>query len=318
MTIVLKHSTKITNNGIEVLTKGCPALEYIDLEDCCQLTDGALKSIGQYCRRLTYIDVSDTKVTDMGISDLTLGYPHLQSIFLHNCALLTRDSFSAIGSRCIRLKSLGVKGIITDACLTSLTAGCNPPQNHPINDWFILSDCTSHCHGLIAIDLGECKKLTGAGVEALAKCCPYLKTIDLIDCPNVTDNGLIALGQYCHRLTDLAIRNKIVTDRGIIALVQGCHELQVLSFTGSTLCADNTLFEIAQHCRGLKKIAIMDSKCVSIIGVSALARSCARLEIVELRKCALMRNSAWALEREFEPLKIFIYPIPSDYATRPV
>jgi hypothetical protein len=299
MTIVLKHSEKITDTGVAALTKGCPTLEYIDLQDCSQLTDSSLKSIGQYCSGLTYIDISSIKVTDIGICHLTLGCPHLQSVILHDCALLTEDSFSATGSRCHGVKTLRVKGVVNDACLTALTQGCSPAQSNPTNDWLILSDCTRHCHGLMVIDIGDCKKLKSAGVEAMAKGCPYSTSIDLINCPNVKDSALVALGQYCHPLLDIIVDNESITDHGITSLLRGCHELQVLTVTGSTLCSDTTLSEIAQHCRGLRKIFFRSSKCVSIIGVTALARSCARLEIVELRKCSLMKNFAWAVEIEF-------------------
>ena len=87
-----------------------------------------MAAIGESCRGLTSIDMScNSNMTDVGISNLTKGCIHLQSINIGGyCSQLTDASLSAIGESCRGLTSIDMSGNsnLADGGISSLAQGC--------------------------------------------------------------------------------------------------------------------------------------------------------------------------------------------------
>ena len=60
-----------------------------------------------------------------------------------------------------------------------------------------------HCPGLKSLNMGDCSKVTDAGVQTLAEHCPGLESLDLWGCSEVTDAGVHAVAEHCPGLKSL-------------------------------------------------------------------------------------------------------------------
>lgn len=69
ISINLNSLDTLTDQGIEVLTKGCTLLEDLSLHFCTRLTDAALKAIGQRCLNLRQLNLASCKkITSDGVA----------------------------------------------------------------------------------------------------------------------------------------------------------------------------------------------------------------------------------------------------------
>ena len=79
------------------------------------------------------------------------------------------------------------------------------------------------------VSLANCRLITDAAVESLAKHCPNLRSLHLAACTKVTDAGIQALVAGCSQLTSLHLTNfPKVTDEGLQAIAESCKQLTSL------------------------------------------------------------------------------------------
>ena len=63
----------------------------------------------------------------------------------------------------------------------------------------------TRCVGLVSLSLAACRRISDAGVEAVARMCPSLATLNLARCNMVTDQGMLALAENAHSLKALVM-----------------------------------------------------------------------------------------------------------------
>ena len=90
----------ITDKGIDILTRHCPMLSFMDLR-ACEITDATLFSISRHCKLLRTLDISwCIKVTDDGIRHLSplsgSACEHLEALRIIWCEKLTEAALSVI------------------------------------------------------------------------------------------------------------------------------------------------------------------------------------------------------------------------------
>jgi EIN3-binding F-box protein len=116
--------------------------------------------------------------------------------------------------------------------------------------------------------------VTDAGVSALARGCPALRSLSLWDVPQVTDAGLAEIAAECHALERLDITGcPLVTDKGLIAVAQGCPELKSLTIEACSGVANEGLKAIGRSCVKLQAVNIKNCAHVDDQGVSGLVCS---------------------------------------------
>ena len=96
------------------------------------------------------------------------------------------------------------------------------------DDWLRFVAQSGMFPRLTFINLYNCRKMTDAGVSALARGCPQLTSINLDRCNKMTDAGLSALARGCPQLTSIDLLGCYnITSAGKNALRQGCPQLTV-------------------------------------------------------------------------------------------
>ena len=148
----IANGRSITDDGIEFIAEGCPRLEVLDLSWCVRVTDWAVSKIAANMRNLRELGLSETRVTDLAISELAQGCSKLEAIHL---------------ARCAHISDIGVQNIIRHCSqrLTSLNlASC---QN--VSDVFV-EKLIEECPKLTCLDVSKlpCRPITGI-LERLTK-----------------------------------------------------------------------------------------------------------------------------------------------------
>lgn len=123
----IANGKHITDEGVAHIAKGCPKLEVLDLSWCVRVTDGAVSTIANNVPEIKDIGLSETKVTNVGLIDLTRGCSKLEAIHLARCIHVTDDGVDSIITHCSpRLKSLNLASCedVSDRSVERLIKEC--------------------------------------------------------------------------------------------------------------------------------------------------------------------------------------------------
>jgi EIN3-binding F-box protein len=126
--------------------------------------------------------------------------------------------------------------------------------------------------------------VTDAGISALARGCPELRSLTLWDVPQVTDAGLAEVAAECHSLERLDISGcPMITDKGLAAVAQGCPELKSLTIEGCSGVANEGLKAVGRFCAKLQAVSIKNCALVDDQGVSGLVCSATASSLTKVR-----------------------------------
>lgn len=162
--------TSLVDDGLLAIAMGCSRLEYINLNNCLDLTDKSLIMLAKQCKKL-------------------------KLLYISNCPLLTDKTLLALGQYSSALTSINIsKNLnISDEGIHSLVTGKKSKKigmSDDVNDISLLG-----CKLLEAIVLVGCINITEHGIFKLAKHCSGVLMLNVDGCPEITSNGLDALVQ---------------------------------------------------------------------------------------------------------------------------
>lgn len=101
--------TKITDQGLEHLTKYCPNLSVLDLDEASSVTDKGLKMLAAaYPNMLAFNVHHAEKITEEGLSAIAQSWPKLEWLDLSGCESIPQNSFIEL-MKCTNLKRLNLK-----------------------------------------------------------------------------------------------------------------------------------------------------------------------------------------------------------------
>lgn len=198
-----------------------------------------------------------------------LSLPHLRSLDVTSCKLLSGSCLAAVAARSPRLERLCFRGVgVDDTVLASLASSCpllavlefgsGNPFGGGIGGTFSSS-------GLLAVT-SSCKHLThlvaaGSGARVvdadLAACLPSarsLRTLDISGNTAVGNATLAALGAHCAHLTHLnAFRCGGITGAGLLSLLP-LPSLEVVDISHCLSVRLEDLSEFLLRCQPLKRL----------------------------------------------------------------
>lgn len=123
----IANGKNISDEGVSHIAKGCPKLEVLDLSWCVRVTDWAVSAIVSNVPDLREIGLSETRVTNTGIADLTRGCTKLDSIHLARCINISDAGVESIITYCgqrLRSLNLGSCQNVTDEFVERLMVEC--------------------------------------------------------------------------------------------------------------------------------------------------------------------------------------------------
>lgn len=136
----------------------------LSLYGCEDITDATLIHLTQHCRQLEQVDFGGCSITDMGLSILSLNFPHLKTIVLRKCANISDAGLLHLSRNLSKLVTLALSETsVSDSVLQALTV--NNPH-------------------LIELELTGCRLVTKAGVRHV------ISSIPGINCTNFWSNYL--------------------------------------------------------------------------------------------------------------------------------
>lgn len=123
----IANARNVSDEGIANIARGCTRLEVLDLSWCLRVTDCAISTIASNMRGLREVGLSETRVTDAGIAELTRWCTKLEALHLARCMNISNDGVKSIIKQCgPRITSLNLASCqnVTDDHVERLIAEC--------------------------------------------------------------------------------------------------------------------------------------------------------------------------------------------------
>ncbi|KAL9242442.1 hypothetical protein vseg_016436 [Gypsophila vaccaria] len=126
--------------------------------------------------------------------------------------------------------------------------------------------------------------VTNAGLSAIARGCPSLRSLSIWNVSTISDEGLMEIANECHMLEKLDLCHcPSITNKGLMAIAEGCPNLVALSIESCPNIGNDGLQAIAQGCPKVESISIKDCPFVGDQAVASLLSSVAALSKVKLQ-----------------------------------
>lgn len=151
----------------------------------------------------------------------------------------------------------------------------------------------SSAHHLQDVRLPGCNQVDDLSVTEIAKNCPKLKHIDLRACGLVSDAGIIEIAKRCSGLVHINIGriegSARVSDRSLEHLA-ALTQVSTLGLAGCGI-TDRGVGVLAKYRAGtLERLSLNNCAKITHGAVSALARHCPGLAVLEVKDCVLIRD----------------------------
>ena len=297
-------SQRITHEGISRLTRGCPALEDVDISGHKILPEAIsmLPKLRALCTQSSKDMCEDSLVA------LADGCPLLQSADLSLCYNLNVAGVSALGRGCHQLRSICLRGscgsywidtpLNMDAGISVLAEGC--PDLRQIYlprgvTHYAVTSLIFFCPKLQFISFGDSDWLADESLVALSSGSTELQVFEYtVQCQfhrgrkvyaaasEITDEGISALVQNCRGLLRIHLGNSILNGTGF--KFARCR-LQILNMESAPQLTDSGLSDIAHGCPDLHTVVFGLCEHLTDEGLSSLALGCPLMQNITLSMC---------------------------------
>jgi hypothetical protein len=298
--------TGVTDEMVAEFAANNPEVRRLDLSDCPDLTDAAMKAVATQCTQICAIDlrgaegISLTAMMDATSSCAGLVLAQIQTERTHlgmATACITDSPFSerldlrgltmnpgewkgVLQQVSIKMLALRPGQLLLDDAALAFQQAWFADACDWITDRFLLA--TNFSSGLTSVDFTKSANLTDVGVRRLAAQCPQLQSVNLQQCDKVTDAGAQSLAQ-CPQLQSVNLQGcDKLTDAGVQGLAQ-CPQLQSVNLRRCGKVTDAGVESLAQ-CPQLQSVNLSYCDKVTDAGVQRLAQ-CPLLQSVELTQC---------------------------------
>jgi len=275
--------TRLSDAGLAVIARTCPALTWLDIRACKLVTNTGLSQVVARCSLLQHLDISGCSL----VSSLVPGLqPHsrpqvrerlshglaLTHLDLTDCTRLDDQSLRLIleASRDIEFLYLRRCSNLTDLAIKMVSAYC-----------FVLRE----------LSISDCDQITDLSLQELARLGPKLRYLSAAKCYRLTDLGVTAVAKHCYKLRYLNIRGcEAVSDSSLQALATNCSKLRSLD-VGKCDVTDAGLEVVARKIPALRKLSVRGCEMVSDRGVEAVAQHCTNLHLLNIQDCQVGLNT---------------------------
>ncbi|KAK9065817.1 hypothetical protein SSX86_015218 [Deinandra increscens subsp. villosa] len=199
----LNGCQKISDCGIEAITKASPSLKIFSIYWNVRVTDVGISHLVDNCKHIVDLNLSGCKgISDKSLQMISECYQHLESLDITRCIKITDGGLQHIMLKCSGLQSLNLYALssFTDEAYKKLSL-------------------LTH---LRFLDLCGAQNLSDEGLFSIGKC-KNIRTLNLTWCVRITDVGVIAIAQGCTSLEFLSLFGIVgVTDKCLEALSKSC------------------------------------------------------------------------------------------------
>ncbi|KAG6409488.1 hypothetical protein SASPL_127528 [Salvia splendens] len=129
--------------------------------------------------------------------------------------------------------------------------------------------------GKLSIRGNSCtRRLTDAGLKAVSRGCPSLRTLSLWNVSSVGDEGLSAIATGCRSLEKIDLSHcPAITDKAMIAVAMNCPNLRSVTVESCAYIGDESLKALGRYCPNLESITLKNCALVGDQGIAGLFSS---------------------------------------------
>lgn len=123
----IANARNVTDDGVAHVTRGCPRIEVLDLSWCSRVTDWSILKIAHSSPHLRDLRLSETRVTDVGLSEVARCCKRVDVLHLARCMYVTSTGIGGIITHCgDRLKSVNLASCenVSDLYVERLILSC--------------------------------------------------------------------------------------------------------------------------------------------------------------------------------------------------
>ncbi|XP_055974486.1 F-box and leucine-rich repeat protein 13 [Sorex fumeus] len=285
----------------------CKNLQELNVSDCPELTDEAMRYISENCPGILYLNLSNTditnrtmrllprhfhnlqnlslaycrKFTDKGLRYLSLGNGCHKLIYLDlsGCTQISVQGFKNIANSCSGIKHLTINDMptLTDNCVKALVENCSQITSVVFTGAPHISDCTfqalSTCN-LRKLRIEGNNRITDESLKSIDKHYPHINHLYMADCREITDGALKSLSLLRH-LTVLNLANCVrLGDVGLRHFLDGPSSLKIreLNLSNCTHLGDASIIKLSECCLNLRYLSLRNCDHLTDTGLQCIAR----------------------------------------------
>lgn len=130
-------------------------------------------------------------------------------------------------------------------------------------------------------------EISDAGMIALAKGCPNLRTFYAPRCDCFSEAAFIAFAEHCKDLIELHLDNVDVSDRVLRSIANNLEKLEILTLIQSTSFTNEGLADVFRNCKRLYECRLRLNKDITGKCFEALSQSSKSIRRLDLRMCRI-------------------------------
>ncbi|KAG8577140.1 hypothetical protein GDO81_010077 [Engystomops pustulosus] len=285
----LSECRNLNEEAIRCICEGCQGLLYLNLSHT-DITNTTIRLMSRYLLNLQYLSVGySRKFTDKGLQYLGSGKGCHKIIYLDlsGCTQISVDGFKYIADGCASLQHLKINDMftLTDNCITTLLEKCQNIVSISLLGSPHLSDVAfkiiAQGRKLVQIRIEGNSRITDASIKAISRSSPNLSHIYVADCQKITDISLKALASL-KNITVLNVADCIrISDPGVRQVVEGPsgNKIRELNLTNCLRVSDLSLLRIAQKCHNLNFLNLSFCENVSDSGIELLGNMASLISV---------------------------------------
>ncbi|XP_075064844.1 F-box and leucine-rich repeat protein 13 [Mixophyes fleayi] len=279
----------LNDEAMKMICEGCPALLYLNLSHT-DITNTTLRVMSRYLLNLQYLSLAHSKkFTDKGLQYLGSGKGCHKIIYLDlsGCTQISVDGFKYIGFGCGSLQHLKINDMftLTDNCIITLLEKCQNIVSVSLLGSPHLSDAAfkvlAEERKLVKIRMEGNNRITDASIKAISRSCPSLNHIYISDCQKITDISLKAISSL-KNITVFNVADCIrISDPGVRQVLEGPSGIKIreLNLTNCLRVSDLSLLRIAQKCHNLNFLSLRFCENVTDSGIELLGNMTSLISI---------------------------------------
>ncbi|XP_004602328.1 dynein regulatory complex subunit 6 [Sorex araneus] len=285
----------------------CKNLQELNVSDCPELTDEAMRYISENCPGILYLNLSNTSITNRTMRLLPRHFHNLQNLSLAYCRKFTDKGlrYLNLGNGCHKLIYLDLSGCtqISVQGFKSIARSCSGIKHLTINDMPTLTDncvkaLVENCFHITSVvfvgaphisdytfqALSTCnlrklriegnKRITDASLKSIDKNYPHINHLYMADCREITDGALKSLSLLRH-LTVLNLANCVrLGDVGLRHFLDGSSSFKIreLNLSNCTLLSDASVIKLSECCLNLRYLSLRNCDNLTNTGIQCIAR----------------------------------------------
>lgn len=260
--VVLSSITNLLDYGIEALVRVCKGLRSLSLENCGNLSDGALESL-KYCKNIQELNLNGIfRFTPSGLSKIGESCPKLLKLSLElDDSIDITSALKTLATHCLHLQELSLKF-----------------RRGDLRELLGLSTLIA-----LRIDTGQCDhEYSVASIVAANR---NLKEFVYYNCVSpLNDAALTVIIQNCRNLEKLWLSASTLTESALLCIME-CKSLKSLALDGFS-SAGQGLPAIGLCGIRLKELSLSFAKKVRDVELETLMYSNKQLERIHLKYCS--------------------------------